>query len=494
MDKIKKYCFYLSIAIIGLFALYLQTKLYISSSVFEDDECRLALAMMDKNIIQMFLPLGAFSSTPIFMAVSKIIAEITNYSEYALKFLPFVFSVLSLWLFYKICSGYFKRKVSVILGLYLLAVNQHIIYFSSIFKTYSLEILITLLCLYYFPKINFCEFNKKQLVILSAVIAILPLISLPSLFFIGILFLINIYENFKNKDFYKKFALIIVPFLIVFSLYYFVNLLPTKELQLANYAELWENVYSVPFISNIAVILKFLTSPNSYILFTLILVCYSLIFIAVNKNEHTRFNTYIVISPVLSVLVSYFNIYPTLIGRTALFIAPVLFIILIKPIDVLNTKKMSFYIVCALFFAGLYQFFTPSYLNKLNDVNTSFRNFSPKVLIQDIKANYNKQTDNIVTTEASAYSFTFYSIKSNFIITDFLMPKINSENRRKFLFDYYNNLNPNKNYWFYLIKEYEKSPQREYTLEWLKNQNIIYNKKDRDSYLYYISGIRKTNP
>ena len=482
----------MSVILIALFAFFLRTKLYILGNVFEDDECRLALAIMDKSLLQMFLPIGPLSSTPIFLFISKIIAELTNYNEYALKFIPYFFSIASLVLFYKISTAYFQRKISVLLAFYFFSINKFVLYFSSIFKTYSIEVFITLVCLYYFPKINLMKLDKKKLILLSVSITLLPLISLPSLFFIGLFLLFSIIENFKNKLFYGKFAAVLIPFLSMFSLYYFINLLPTKKLQMEGYSSFWQHVYSASFIADAGVIAKFVFAPNNYPLFILIILSFFLIYIICVKKERTKFNAYLGISLFMSAFVSYIKLYPTLIGRTALFIVPVVVMALIKLLDVLDTKHLFFYIICFLFAIGTHKYFSLLYLKEINDVVPTFRNYSPQSLIREIKIKANPKTDVIVTTESSMYSFVFYAIKEQYKI-DYLIPKPKSEDNdgKNYYYNYFNDLNPDKKYWFYLIKEYEYTPQREYAIEWLKGQNVLYSKKELDSYLYYIFGIKK---
>jgi len=502
MEKYKNLAYKISIFLILLFGIFIRIKLYLVSDVFEDDECRLGLSMFGKNVWQMFLPLGPLSSTPIFMFISKIIADISNYNEYALKFLPFVFSILSLGLFYKICNEYFSRKISTVISTYLFSVNLYAIYFSSIFKTYSLEIFISLLCLYYLPKINIANLNTKQVIITAASIAILPLISLPSLFFIGLFFLVNIFENYKNKTFYKKLGIICIPFLIIFATYYFVNLLPTKIMQMTGYSQLWQDVYSIPLISGIVIILNSLLDPNNYVLCTFITIISSTVYVITTKQEHTKFNFYLYTILLSTFFVNYFHLYPTAIGRTAVYMLPVLIIVLVKLIDVLRVKSILFYIIVLFFVIGTYKYYLPSHLYQINDLTSKFRNYAPKSLLLELKEKYNVKTDYIIAPDASLYSFCYYAERMNFehfsekkyLKHINLIPvRIQDNSPQDTVWEVYNNLDPQYNYWFYLIKEYAGSNERAYTIEWLEKQNILYKKQDKDSYLYYISGVKKVN-
>lgn len=495
-QKIIRWSYYIILAIILIFGIYIRTKLYILSDVFEDDECRLALGMMDKSLWQMFLPLGSYSSTPIFVFISKIIAEITKYNEYALHFIPFIFSLASIGLFYKICAEYLNKKISLIIALFLFVVNYDNIYFSSIFKTYSLDVFIALLCLYYFPKIDILELKAKHLFVFTTSIIIFMLTALPSLFFIGTFFLVNIYKHYKDKLFYKKFAAILIPFALVFGLYYFFNLLPTKILQMHDYKEFWNGIFSAGIITTITATLKFLFRPNTYTLFSFILLIIFAIRTVFNKNERKIMNIYLLSILLLSIFASYIGLYPIALGRTALYLLPVLIMVFVKTTDFQYGKRIYVFIVYIIFIVSLQAHFMPKYIYMENNIITTFRNYAPKSLMQDMIKRFNHTTDKIVTTNASMYSYTFYAIQHNFIQNwNMLENKKNTiDNAREIYFNYYNNLDKNKNYWFYLIKEYPFTPQLAPTLDWIAHQNVLYSKQERGSYLYYISGIKEVKP
>ena len=501
-NNISKFIYYLVLAIILIFGLYIRTKLYIASDVLEDDECRLALGMMDKSLWQMFLPLGAFSTTPLFSFISKIIGELSNYNEHALKFLPYVFSIASLGLFYKICEENLNRKISILLSLFLFVINYDAIYFSSIFKTYSIEIFTSLLCLYYFPKINIKELNGKQLALFTFSTIALMLLSFPSLFFITAYFMLSIFYNYKDKIFYKKFFIIFIPFLLTFSLLYFYYLTPAKAMQMEHFSTYWNGVFSAKVLTSVAVMLKHLLEPNKYTLFPIILIISYIIYAIYNKKEHSHTNIFLLCVFGLSILASCLKLYPLLVGRTAVYLFPIIIILLVKLLDILDKKNILLYLCFIIFSVSIYSYFTPAYFNTINNPTARYIKFAPKSLMQDMIKQFNPKTDEIITTQASAYSYTFYAIKNNFFRKWYMLEqKYNDINQvydyniaLKSYSDYYNNLDKNKNYWFYLIKEYKLSPQVAPTLEWLSHQNVLYSKKELDSYLYYISGIKEVNP
>lgn len=206
----QKYLYFALLALFFLLGLTLRAKLYIASNVFSDDECRLVLSILNKNIWESFLFLGsAQSAPPLFIFCTKMITAVFGFSEHAAKFIPFVSSVAAIYFFYKCCTQYFKKNYTRLAAVFIFAICQPLIAFSSIFKQYSTDVLIACICLYYFPKIK--EFDRKKLIITGVGICILPFISLPSLFFIGAFLL----KNFKNT--FK----LLLPLAATMILYYF---------------------------------------------------------------------------------------------------------------------------------------------------------------------------------------------------------------------------------------------------------------------------------
>ena len=496
MGKIqyKQLIYWFLLGCVFLFGIYIRTKLYITNGIFEDDECRLALSMRARHLYQMFLPLGALSAAPIFMFVSKIIGFFSNYNEYALKFIPYIASIISIFYFYKLCNSYFNRKISVLLGVYFLTINKSILYFSSVFKQYSIEYLFTILCLYYFPKLDIGNLKIKQTLILAIILSILPMISLPTLYFIGVFFLINLFQNFKNKDFYKKFAIIITPFIIVLLGYYIFNLHPTKILQYIYYGSTWKECAGMSFLQTAAIVLKLLFEPNMFILFFIILFISFGLFTIFKKSEYTKINIYLLSVPIIAVLSSMLNLYYIIIGRTAVFLIPLLILVMIRPVDIKFKNKIPTFIFSILFFISFLAYFIPAYDMHINEVDTTFRNFAPDNLMQELKKRYNPETDIVIFTEPSTSSFLWYTLKYETNISNYMQMNVTVNDTRENVFKLLNDLSPKKKYWFYLIKEYKKYSDRKYILEWAESQNILYSKKDRDSYLLYISPTKKVMP
>ena len=466
--------------------IFVRVKLYITKGVFEDDDCRLAIAMFDKHLWEMFLPLGAFSSTPTFLFFSKIVANITNYNEYALNIIPFCASLAGIIYFYKLTKQYFQKRISVIITNFLFAYNYHLISFSATFKQYSIEVLVTIMCLYYFPKIDICKMSKKQTIFFAVILAMLPLISLPSLFLIGVFVIMNIYAHLKDKVFYKKLILIFIPFIAVLIPYYLFNLAPIKIMQYSNYAHFWNNIYSESLISSFTSYLYYVSWPNPVLICHIILII--LFFVAVCRKENrSDTDMYLTLFFIFIILAHMFHLYP-IHGRTALYALPVMLLMYIKAFDSINKNKLFITLNSLIIFVGFICYLLPDYSTSII-VNTdkAFIKYSPKKMLSIIQKNFNPETDVIIVNEASAYCFLFYNKILKFNTNNYIgLEHKDGKISKEYDFEQLNNLDPNKHYWFYLIKEFIEAPERVYVQEWLEKQNVKSVDKEYTSYLYYV--------
>ncbi len=485
MEKIKKYAYYITIFIILLISFYLRTRFYIVDNVFEDDECRLAIPLFSGTFWDMILPLGAFSSSPVVMVLSKFIVNTIGFNEHALKFISYFASLVSLGMFFKLTKEYFKSNISVCIANFLFAVNFNLIYFSATFKTYSLEVLFTILCLYYLPKINIAELKLKQLIILSLIISVMPLISLPGIFFIVVLFITNTFKNYNIKDYYKHLPIILIPFCTLMFLYYKFNLSIVKKMQLQAYADFWNNeIFGQSAISTLSNFWGYITDSNCLIIIPLILLI-SYITILFSKKQFKNTDIWITLILLFAIIASTMHFYP-IYNRTGVYLIPLLILFPVKIIDILDYKKIYYYI----FLAGLIYSF--SYYFNINNYGTVLRpentllSFSPKNLMLDMKNRYNKNTDVVLINKITLYSFLYYKTVTGFDTDNVVIIPSDRNTDKQTLFEFLNNLNPDYNYWIYIIKDINNPPLYSYLSEWLGYQNTEYGRTERASYLYYV--------
>lgn len=107
----------------------------------------------------------------------------------------------------------------------------NLIYYSHEFKQYSTDVMVVLACILYLSKLNISDLTVKKILLHSTIIAILPLLSLPSLFVIAAWILLKVFE--KNNI--KKIVLALVPIFIINFLYYLFILYPSKKLMINDY-------------------------------------------------------------------------------------------------------------------------------------------------------------------------------------------------------------------------------------------------------------------
>lgn len=486
MEKYKNISYYLVIGLIFILGIFLRTSLYISNNVFEDDECRLVISMLDKNLWQMFLPLGfAQSAPPVFLLFSKLAGELSGYAEAAMKFIPFVSGIAAFALFFLFCKEYFSQKLSLVICLFLFAINQNYIAYSSVFKQYSADILFCILCLFFFPKINIAMLNTKKLSILSLILILLPLCSLPSALFIAAFIILNLIDNFKNKEFYKKLIFILIPFVFCMVLYYIFNLVPSKVNMDEIYLNYWDNGFwklsLVDFIRILAFNLKFDFAPNNLALFEIILVIWGSFICAIDWSEKRKISLFILFSIIIAFFTSLLHIYP-LAGRVGLFLSPLFILTSILPIDKSEFRKLTYWtaIVFIIFaFCG----YSVNYLSKCNDSSYVFRH-SPASLMLELKDKFNQGEDVVLCNAASSASYVFYSSKYQFNTPDVYEMDIKLSDESS-VNEYLNGLSKNQKYWLYLIKDYRRKPIFPYIHKWLENKKVLYLKKEKDSYLIY---------
>lgn len=485
LDTLKKYSYQIIIGLILILGFIIRTNLFLSSNVFEDDECRLVITMLDKNLWQMFLPLGdAQSAPPIFMFCSKILANLFGYKERVLHFLPYITSVASLWVFYKVCKNYFSKKITTAIGLFLFSVNLLLIYFSFTFKQYSLDVLVALVCVYYFPKIDIKNLDVKKMIGLSVSLILLPLISLPSLFFIAGLFISNLISDWKNKEFYKKSLVLLLPFLLVMGLYYWFVLLPSKidlDYYFPNY---WEDGFLTLSISSLLKLilfnLRFLFAPNKLVLFPFILFLWGVVTCFLDKTE-TRKTSYLLVGTLaMAIVASLLKLYP-IAGRVILYLTGVFILLILRPLELSKNKK-AFLPILLVTVLGFVQY-SPAYLYRLRNDNEMVK-YAPESLMQILIKKFNPDKDMILCNSASVSSYLFYSSRNKFYTDN--VRNITRLATKDIADEYFDGLKKNQRYWFYLIKDYGNAEEFPFILKNINKRKVLYYKKDRESMLIYV--------
>lgn len=109
------------------------------------DEAYLTLNLTHRSFAGLLKPLDFDQGAPLgFLWLEKSVLRIFGSSEYALRLLPLLAGVASLFLFYKLAKAILPpAAVAVALGLF--ALSPSLIYYSSEVKQYSLDVALTIL-------------------------------------------------------------------------------------------------------------------------------------------------------------------------------------------------------------------------------------------------------------------------------------------------------------------------------------------------------------
>ena len=342
-----------------------------------------------------------------------------------------------------------------------------------------------MICTYYFPKIDIKCLNLKKLIILSISLIILPLISLPSLFFIAGLFILNLIKNYKEKEFYKRLFAICIPFILAMGIYYWNILLPSKIDLDSVFPDYWVNgfwdfsIFSLVRIITFNFLFDFV--PNRFMLFLFILFVWGVVSCIFDKKDTQKTSYFIIGVLGTSLLASLLNIYP-MVGRVSLYLTSVFLLFILRPLDV-TKNKAGLISILLMIILGFIQY-SPAYLYSLRNDN-KFVKYAPASLMQILIEKFNPKEDIILCNSASVSSFLFYSSKNKFYTDNVrnidIIPATEEATKK-----YFKKLKTNQKYWFYLIKDYEKNKIFPYMLENINKRKVLYYKKDRESMLIYV--------
>ena len=472
----KKHWYRWVIGILFVVGILLRLNFFIHTNIFGDDECRLILTLLDKGFLGLFGPLGdAQSAPPVFTVWSKFLINVFGVKEQIIKLTPFAAAIASIFMFYKLTLKLFTRKIAVIAACIPFLFARNLIEFSVVFKQYSTDILTAVLCMYFLPEIDLDKLNKKQLIALAFGLILLPLVSLPAMFFAGAFLMLNLIKNKNCKP-----VICAIPLVLFFIGYYFLTLLPSRASLDFYFPNYWDSGFiELSLKSLIGVIsfhLKYLFYPNSLTLFTFILFLWG---IYLYWKEGSERGKYILITLVLILLASVLRQYP-LLGRVALYTAPIFILIITKPLDNEGKKFWAALICFVISFCG-YNF---HYFKQISNPDNSFK-YSPKKLMYILKDKY-QPDEAVLINDASASSYLLYSSLLKFRPEESFLMNIDNPADEEHTLNYLNNLKNGQKFWFYMVKDYRKKPVFSYILSWLENQNVIYKYQDKNSYLFLI--------
>ena len=334
MPKLIKYLSIVSIYMV-VFGLIARAWYYFSNRSLFIDEANIARNVYEKDFSQLSGNLNYEQhAPPVFMWIIKFICSITNYSEYALRFFPFICGIAAIILFFKVAQKALANY-SLWFALGLFACNFILIQFSSEIKQYESDALIAIIFLYIFyqPAVK----PSYILIILFGALSIW--LSMPAIFMLaalGVYLVLEVYH--RNRDF-KDIIIIFLSWIISFVLLYYVNLnnsLHTKAL-----LEAHENYFiQIPIFNegrmnlgdNLIDFFRNVTGKSTIGIVAGILFFTVAVIIGIKKKDRK----YILLcGPLLFCLIaSYFRVY-SLMPRLMAFSLPFIIILMAKGLDII---------------------------------------------------------------------------------------------------------------------------------------------------------------
>ncbi len=416
----KNILFLVTFALILFFGAVVRTIAWQNCLPLFYDEASLIYNMMEKPTAELFLPLfEGQCCPPLFIISSKIFYLIFGANEIAMRFLPWLFSILSLFLFGFLSFKLFKNKLCILAANALFSTSEYIILYTMFFKHYMSDVFFSILIVTLALLLKDKKFSKAKIVVLSAVSIFFILFSYTAAFVINAVFLTylisRIYAAKKAAEpicgILKKALLYILPIIIFEITYFRANCLGSISDPFVQ--EYWCWMFGTMFPQNFTQVKNFFiffgsTTINVYVAMILF---FGSIIILFKKDRFLCgiiFFTY-----VLAMITGLLHLYPFFAERISMYLIPLFIIAIIKPIDYINFKSKTLtttaIAVCFLLL--------PNY----SKIYKFFENNPNPTLLEVIKHNYDKR----YLTEKSVYAKEFIDFlkHSDFSKEDYLFCK-----------------------------------------------------------------------
>ena len=329
----KKYLNFLVLFSIFILSFYLRWDAYIINNSFFTDEVLLFANIFNRNYIELLQPLQFFQSAPyIFLLLSKFVSLHIGINELCLRFIPFIFSLFSVFAFYKLSTLVFNNKFTQYIALFTFGINYQLLFYCQVFKQYSLDVLAIILFLWlvlkYFNDIH----SIKQYTVFGLISLLFIFTSFPIIIFIlAVYFTLLI----AKKNILKLLYSALYPMLGLLIYYLFNLRFVSNSAYLHNY---WAKGFQVLSIEFYKMNFDFLFSYYQFPILLLILIVIGFYFIYRNNKFLFCIFTLTIIN---TLVFAYLKIYPCE-RRLILFLLPILLIITLYPLDNIKKNVISF--------------------------------------------------------------------------------------------------------------------------------------------------------
>ncbi len=486
---------YLSIQfgiLIILFGVIIRLYYFLQNPYLYMDDCSLALNIIDRNFVDLFRPLlYTQKAPPLFLSLTFIFYKLFGISEYVFRIIPIVFSILSLFLFHKVCEKYLEKTYSILFADFLFAINTNLIYYSHSFKQYSSDVFCILLFLLFYKSFELDNLTKKQFILYSLAIMIISLFSIPFIFVYCAYVLIYVIKNF-DKEHLKKIILFSIPFFMS-CLFYKIQF--SSDMQSSRMLiHMWKDIENCGFLSlsfsqNFSTLKQnmlyfFAPNENFILVYILIITGFISYFIKNNKNKQDAclFVSILFVMIFLSVL----YIYP-FSERVILFLLPICIILIAKNLDLFFYKNIFSYLIIPVLIFSFHQY-DISYFDKLKNTPQNEEFTFPKDKIKYIFENINADEKLLVLWHYTLFEYyrKYYESINKTVEND--SPYFYDFGEREKVFHLYDELEKGKIYWIFVFYLPDLDKFNMYSLEYFELNNAEYKiiaKSEEISYYLY---------
>jgi len=149
------------------------------------DEAALALNIITKSYTELLQPLDYQQTAPLgFLLLEKVSVQFLGTSEYALRLFPFLASLFSLWLFYKVSQQFLATRV-VPIAVALFTLSHPLIYYAAEVKQYSFDVTVALLIYLLVDWLGRENLKLKMIFVAGSAGVLLPWFSYITIFLLG---------------------------------------------------------------------------------------------------------------------------------------------------------------------------------------------------------------------------------------------------------------------------------------------------------------------
>ncbi len=322
--KWTKFSNYLALMFI-LMGILVRTVQYLSNRTLWGDELSLAANILDRSYGELSQVLDHNQSAPLgFLWLSKLATQLWGNSEYALRLIPFIASIISLGVFYRLVRRY-SSAIAAPIAIALFACTKYTLYFSTELKPYSSDVAIALILFWFLTQAQHRIFKVREILSFACLGSLAIWLSYPSVLVMAGMEgwnLLTASRKSWGKILINRLGVYLI-WLINFGLFYSINI--TNALSNDYLSSSWESRYPESFADVLWLfdaLAKFFYHPMGFLGITdgIGILAFIVGCVAWYRSDRTIF--FALIAPfVVNLIAAYLHQYPFQ-DRLTLFLAP----------------------------------------------------------------------------------------------------------------------------------------------------------------------------